>query len=149
MAKRRKVKEVEKPVESEVKETLDGVNEGVNKDNEGVNEGVNKNNDGEAEIPLQQPNTNNPVVEELFKINIAEYGVKFKDAQEFINNVFKFYQENKDKVFITIEDVPSSDDKINEIKDKIKNFESSLFKFTYLPKSMVTDFINDLKNKIK
>lgn len=87
---------------------------------------------------------------EIFTMDISDYGVKVDEAEKFVKKAIKFYFENKDKKLLEVSSTKEKLDNgtntnISFLINKINIFEKNLYKYNYLPKKIVTDFIKDLK----
>lgn len=88
----------------------------------------------------------------MFMMDISEFGVKFDEAEKFVKTAIRFYFENKDKKLVEesnhINEVQvhfESNDKFSIVLEKIKRFENQIKMNQYIPKKTVVDFLNDLK----
>lgn len=87
---------------------------------------------------------------EIFTMDISDYGVKVDEAEKFVKKAIKFYFENKDKKLLEVSSTKEKLDNgtntnISFLINKINIFEKNLYKYNYLPKKIVTNFIKDLK----
>lgn len=110
-------------------------------------------------VTVKEENIVIPEVKEenkLFTMDIREFGVKFEDAEKFVNNAIRFYIENKDKKLfdeLELEKMKefiesksnNKGDKFEESLQKIKKFEDQIKMNQFIPKRTVLDFLKDLK----
>lgn len=98
-----------------------------------------------SEVVTEEP----AQTKEMFVMDISDYGVKVEEAEKFVKTAIKFYFENKDKQLVEESSTSKKETNTNidmsSVIDKINTFEKGLYKYSYLPKKMVTDFIKDLK----
>lgn len=107
-----------------------------------------------SEVVTEEPVIEEPSqTKEMFTMDISDYGVKLEEAEKFVKTAIKFYFENKDKQLVelsstkekeTVENITNTTDMLS-LMNKINTFEKGLFKYSYLPKNMVVEFIKDLK----
>jgi len=102
----------------------------------------------EDDIVIEQPKEENT----LFMMNISEFGVKQDEAEKFVKSAIKFYFENKDKKLVKESEVKqvvqtqSTDNRFDQVLEKIKRFEDQIKNNQFIPKRTVLEFLKDLKS---